>query len=521
MIDYKNPNYSEILAVRATRLLKIRKDPKLLTALKIHYKTHPWDFVSDWGMTFDPRNIEKGLPAIIPFVLFPRQTEYLQWLYKRWQAGERALNEKTRDFGATWLAAGFAVSMFIFYPGFAVGFGSRKEALVDKKGDPKCIFEKVRMLIDYLPKEFMPEGFNRKLHSNFMKIINPENESTITGEAGDDIGRGARMSIYFVDEAAFIERQESVDSALSQTTNCQIDISTPNGNGNLFYRKRHSGKLPVFVMDWHDDPRKDQAWYDKQVIEQSAATVAQEIDRDYDASIENVFIPSKWVKAAVDAHITVGFEAEGQRTVGQDIADEGEDSNAMCYTHGSIVEDLREWHKGDTGFTAKKSFNYASACGARIVYDSIGVGAGCKAKYNELNVTRADPVVCIGFNAGAKVINPKKLYKPGKTNGDMFANLKAQTWWAARDRFENTYLALTEGRKFNADEMISLSSDIELLDNLISELARPQIDYDNNGRVKVESKKDMKKRGIPSPNLADSFIMSIANCQQRQAGVLF
>lgn len=521
MIDFKNPNYAEVLAIRSIRLKKLRQNPKLLKAAKIHYKTHPWDFVSDWGMTFDPRNIEKELPSIVPFVLFPRQREYIEWLFERWTNGERGVNEKSRDFGATWLAVGFSVSMFLFYPGFAAGFGSRKEALVDRKGDPKCIFEKVRLFIDKLPNELRPKGYSNKIHANFMKIINPENNSTITGEAGDDIGRGARMSIYFVDEAAFIQRQESVDSALSQTTNCQIDISTPNGNGNLFYRKRHGGKIPVFTMHWKDDPRKDQAWYDKQVHEQSEATVAQEIDIDYDASIDNVFIPSKWVKASINAHVTLGFDAEGAKVIGQDVADEGEDSNAMCYTHGSVVKDLKEWRKGDTSYTAKKSFNYAEDIGADIIYDSIGVGAGCKAKYNELNTNRSNQISCTGFNAGGAVARKKALYKPGKRNGDMFANIKAQVWWLARDRFQNTYLAITEGKEFNIDEMISLDKNLPLINELVSELSRPQVDYDNNGRVKVESKKDMKKRGIPSTNLADSFIMSIANCQSRKAGVLF
>lgn len=43
----------------------------------------------------------------------------------------------------------------------------------------------------------------------------------------------------------------------SQTTNCKIDLSSVNG-ANAFYRKRHSGKVKVFVFDWRDDPRKGQ-----------------------------------------------------------------------------------------------------------------------------------------------------------------------------------------------------------------------------------------------------------------------
>lgn len=48
------------------------------------------------------------------------------------------------------------------------------------------------------------------------------------------------------------------------------------------------------------------------------------------------------------------------------------------------------------------------------------------------------------------------------------------------------------------------------LEKLKMELSIPMRDFDNNGRVKVESKKDLAKRDIKSPNLADSFIMAYA-----------
>lgn len=58
--------------------------------------------------------------------------------------------------------------------------------------------------------------------------------------------------------------------------------------------------------------------------------------------------------------------------------------------------------------------------------------------------------------------------------------------------------------------MISLSGDTPYLERLIDELSTPKRDYDNNGKVKVESKKDLAKREVPSPNLADAFVMAFA-----------
>ena len=86
--------------------------------------------------------------------------------------------------------------------------------------------------------------------------------------------------------------------------------------------------------------------------------------------------------------------------------------------------------------------------------------------------------------------------------------MKAQAWWLVADRFKNTYNAIRNGQKFGDDEMLFIDSAMPNLQQLIDELATPMRDYDNAGRVKVESKKDLAKREIPSPNLADAFIMA-------------
>ena len=84
-------------------------------------------------------------------------------------------------------------------------------------------------------------------------------------------------SMYFFDEAAHHPRQELVEASLSQTTNCRIDMSSVRGMNNLFAQKRHGGKIDVFIFDWHDDPRKDQAWYDKQCEDLEEYTIAEHI----------------------------------------------------------------------------------------------------------------------------------------------------------------------------------------------------------------------------------------------------
>lgn len=234
------------------------------------------------------------------------------------------------------------------------------------------------------------------------------------------------------------------------------------------------------------------------------------------ADSDMAIIKPSWIAAAVDAHLKIGFEASGRKRIGFDVADEGEDSNATTLTHGSIVTDCQQWNKGDVITSADRVKNYAEEVRAsEIVYDSIGVGAGVKA-----HLKRVCRIPATGFNAGESVFKPEAKYAEGKTNKDMFSNIKAQAWWGVRDRFYNTWRVVKHleanpddrdfVKQFSDDQLISLSSGIKQLEYLKAELSRPWVDYDNNGRVKVESKKDMKKRGIPSPNMADSLIMAFA-----------
>ena len=114
------------------------------------------------------------------------------------------------------------------------------------------------------------------------------------------------------------------------------------------------------------------------------------------------------------------------------------------------------------------------------------------------------------FNSGGKVVNPNKSYELGVSNKDYFANAKGQMWKVVADRILMTYNAVTKGAKFKEDEIISISSECDFIEELITELSTPRKDYDTAGRFKVESKKDLLKRGINSPNIADAFVMCFA-----------
>ena len=507
-LDYKDPKYSPIFVDRVRRLKLIRESAGSLPGIKKYYKDHPAQFITDWGCTFDPRNAARKLPSIVPFILFERQVEWVNWAFDLWKSGEYGLTEKSREMGVSWISIAFAVTMCIFNRGFSVGFGSRKEEYVDKLGDLKAIFPRARQFISLLPAEFRG-GCDVNKHAPHKRIYFPESDAFIAGEAGDNMGRGDRTSIYIRDEAAFIERPELVDNALSQTTPCLIDVSTPNGTNNPFYRKRMGGNVSVFTFHWRDDPRKDDEWYQKQVLVQDPLTVAQEIDLNYSASVEGIVIPSTWVQASIDAHVKLKIEPTGIRLSALDVADEGKDLNALCSRHGILISSIESWSgKGsDIYSTVEKSINKCAVHGSsEMIYDADGLGAGVKGDAKRISGNGLNGVLVKPFRGSAKVYDPKGQMVYKRFNEDFFANAKAQAWWSLRLRFLETYRAVVEGLPYNKDKIISISKQSGSYMKLVTELSQPTFSQNTAGKLLI----DKTPSGGRSPNLADSVMMAFA-----------
>jgi hypothetical protein len=541
------PDYAAVYRWRLSMVEKLKANKSLFESAEAYYSTRYTEFIMHWMDTYDPRKSpDSEDPELrgskwMPFVFFTRQVDYLDCIHEARNDGENVLCEKSRDMGATWLACGYSVWAWRFIPNDAIGWGSRKQDLVDTIGDPDSLFEKMRLLINRLPAIWHPAGFTPKKHATFMKLTNPDNGSIIAGEAGDNIGRGGRKSMYFKDEAAHYERPEKIEAALGDNTNVQIDISSVNGLGNVFQRRREQGVIwqrgqkiakgftRVLIMDWRDHPNKTQAWYDarkaKYEREGMAHVFAQEVDRNYSAAVSNTVIPEEWIRAAVNAHIKVLYINDAWKKSpsiyigGLDVADGGIDRNALCVRRWIVWQHAEEWGARDQGVTARRAIERLMPFKGRVrcMYDSIGVGSGVKTEYNRLTqdadpttgvpiLNRAD-IPFVSWNAGSGVIEPFNHIIPNDRqsplNKDFYANIKAQAWWSLRSRFYKTWKAVTEGAVYPVDELISLDGLMPLLEQLIKELAQPTSDKNTQLKTLIEKTPE----GTRSPNLADGGVM--------------
>lgn len=459
-------------------------------------------WINTWGWTSDPRWLPG--PTTLPMILFDRQVEYVLWLEDHYRKRSDGFVDKCRDMGLTWLNCFLLVHKFLFEPGFKGAVGSRKEMLVDRLGDMDCIFEKMRFILHHLPLWLAPCMINPRTVKTSMKMFNPTSGAAITGEAGDNIGRGGRNSLYFVDEAAYLERPSRVEGALSENCPSVIWVSTPNiyAPGNLFDQKVASGNHDVFTFDWWQDKRKDGEWLENRKKKLDPIVFAAEILRDRNSGLSNTVILRKWVEAAIE------FPLNGTvRRAGFDIANGGNDLSVLVigpWPRVDLIEKI-EYVDPDPVRTAEIA---ASVCRrenvAELRYDANpGLGSGCGGAWKKMN------------NIGFKIYT---FFPGGKTSRDnsgkplfieefertsdiCYDNAKAEAWWEMRQRFYKTWLVKQGERYFPDHELVSIPRHTRLID----ELCIPTWTTSLTGKVVIESKDSLKKRGVKSPDYAEAL----------------
>lgn len=531
------PDYDKVYQWRQSQLARFESTPSLVDAARGYYKDRAAEFICHWMDVYEPRNAASDKPVWMPFILFEKQLELVKFIDACIAEQQPGLIEKSRTMGATWVAVSWSIHRWLFHPSSAIGWGSQNAPSVDRLGDPKSIFEKLRMSIRRLPEVFRP-----KLTSDHLKqfvCLNPDNGSTIVGEVGTSIGRGGRVLIYFKDESSHYEHPEQIEASLSETTNVPMDMSSVSGFGTLFQRKREAGidwtegsKIErgftrVFVMDWSDHPEYDPDWFR---IKKAAALrqgtphiFAQEIERNYGAAVDNVVIPMEHVQAAIDAHKVLNLTDEGQWIAALDVADSGVDRNALVGRRGIVARHCEEWAARDPGVTARKAVSWcAEHVPMALQYDCVGVGVSVKAETNRLADDGLMPkgLTMVPWNAGAEVLNPfaRSDLKDPKSpiNKDLYENLKAQAWIAVARRFYVTWRAVMKHRgilvpdddgtpfTWTPDEIVSIPEGLPLRHKLVKELAQPTVGHSSRMKMLINKQPE----GSLSPNLADAFVMA-------------
>jgi len=95
--------------------------------------------------------------------------------------------EKSRQMGVSWLIMAIFLYGRLFH-GHKYHVISQKETDVDKIGDMRSLFEKLRFMINNLPQWMLPEGFSKQADTSFNKrmlVSNPMTSASISGESAN------------------------------------------------------------------------------------------------------------------------------------------------------------------------------------------------------------------------------------------------------------------------------------------------------------------------------------------------
>lgn len=160
-----------------------------------------------------------------------------------------------------------------------------------------------------------------------------------------------------------------------------------------------------------------------------------------------------------------------------DVARFGEDKSVVYRNRDGVVRFVESWAKQDTMSTVGRAGNILKKFPTQrppMNVDIIGVGAGVFDRLRELRFNVGP------YQGSQRAINPAK-----------FKNRRAESWWTFRSMME-------EG-------LIDLDPKDE---TLAAQLTSVKYGIDSSGRIFIESKDDIRARGLPSPDHADAAIMS-------------
>lgn len=190
---------------------------------------------------------------------------------------------------------------------------------------------------------------------------------------------------------------------------------------------------------------------------------------------EQQFIPSSLVENCTKTYHDYKTYSNYPRIAGVDVARFGADQTVFTLRQGPKIIDITRYSNLDTMEVAARVADYYQQFSPSTIYiDSIGVGAGVFDRTAELGLPVREVIVSQGSN------NPK-----------MYGNFRAQLWGEMRDWMHN-------------------GADIPDERDLISQLNAMQYTYNNKMQILLMSKKDIKKMGLPSPDIADSIALTFA-----------
>lgn len=297
--------------------------------------------------------------------------------------------------------------------------------------------------------------------------------------------------LFIVDEASGVPDEvfRVAQGALTSPGSRVILTGNPTRLGGFFHAThttmRHRWQTHVVPC-----------WESSQVSQEYVEDLAHQYGKDsnvfrvraageFPSENEDTILSLELVESAIDRPIE-NWDG-GRKIWGLDVARFGGDSCALAKRQGRVlIEPVKTWQKSDLMATAGRvAAEYEETRGALrpdvIVVDSIGMGGGVADRLRELGLPVRDGNVA-----------------EASSSKDKYNRLRDQLWFEAQQWFESRAVQIPRD------------------DRLIGELTTPRYKFTSNGKLQVESKAEMKARGVRSPDVADAFCLTFKETDRLQ-----
>jgi phage terminase large subunit len=338
----------------------------------------------------------------------------------------------------------------------------------------------------------MPDGLKELIEVTSAKV-------ELTGQDSFAVARTARREtpealqgfhspnmLFLVDEASGVDNIifEVGEGAMSTEGAKTVMTGNPTRTSGYFYEAFNKMKDSFFTMKVSS---QDSTQVGPKFIEDMKVKYGE------DSNIYRVRVLGEWPEADDDVVIPLHLlqsaadrdqvAADTTPVVwGLDVARFGTDKSALCKRKGNVVtEPIKSWRNKDLMEMCGIILNeYETTTWSdrpvEILIDSIGLGAGVVDRLTELDL----PVRGINVAESASM-------------GERYGRLRDELWFLGKEWFEARDCTIPDQEE------------------LIDDLSKPRFTFLSNGKLKVEGKDEMKRRGLNSPDLADAFCLTFAS----------
>jgi hypothetical protein len=398
-----------------------------------------------------------------------------------------------------------------------IWFGTGQQALIltHRQDATQHLFDMTRRFVDRLPEGFELSAKTANEDALFFDKLDSGYKVATAGARAT--GRSATAQLIHGSEVGYWPSAEDHMAGLAQAApdlpGTEIVLeSTANGVGNLFHRlwqtaeRGESDYIAVFIpWHWQEEYARpippgfklteDEIEYQRLhglSLEQLAwrqAKIRDDFGEDsirfqveypstaaeaFAVSRHDAFIPPELMAKAQVA----GVQGRGALLVGVDPARFGAAATAIVHRRGREVLRVERLYKADTMQVAGRIVNLIrNDRPGRVFIDAGGLGAGIYDRLTEMKY--GDVVIPVQFGERA-------------LRFDRYVNRRAEIWDCVKE-----WLRIGG---------VSLGRD----ESLPGELNGPGYSYDSQGRLKLESKEEMRSRGIASPDAADALALTFA-----------